>query len=336
MRHNAPALLAALLACVAAAAVCRAQDDEPLARVNGYVITTEELERGLRIADAVAASDWDELPMGPLEREEFEMQRRREALEAVIERRVLWDLAREEYLGAPTAEAVLARAAEGELRRLEERAGSKLKAMQTLSEAGLTVEQFKDLQQQNLLGAKLLWDKVHSQVHVAPADVRQYYDENRDEFAVPRTVVYRQILLVVADEEEAAVRREAEQLLARVKQGADFAKLADAHSADRDRHPGGLHEVRVPHELGDWLPAAVEGLEPGETSAVRRVAGGLAIVRFEEVRPPQVAPFDRVQQGIKALLLRKRQAAELAQFFQEAKQQAQIEYSPAAGGLGLP
>jgi parvulin-like peptidyl-prolyl isomerase len=329
-------LVTAALA-VLLAAVCAARDEEPVARVNGYPITARELDQQAGLAEGGGPPAWDPLPMGPREREAAETQRRREVLEAIIERRVLYDLARDEYEIGEAAEKALERAAEDELSKLEDRLGSRLRAMEMLSQAGLTVEDFKDLQKQNLLAARLLWDKVYSQVSVSPADAREFYEEHTDRFVLPRAVLYRQILFVCADAEETAARREeAEDVLEQIRAGRDFGEAADACSDDRDAYAGGLHEVAVPEELPDWLPPAVEGLEPGETSEVRQVAGGLAIVRLEEVRPPAVAPFEQVQQSIKARLLDRRRAAALADYVERAKARARIEYYPAAHRMGLP
>ncbi|MHC4593208.1 MAG: peptidylprolyl isomerase [Planctomycetota bacterium] len=208
--------------------------------------------------------------------------------------------------------------------------------MQVFSDLGLSVEDYKELQRQNILGAKLLWDEVHARVHVAPAEARAYYDDNRGEFSIPRTVVYRQILFAVADEEEESAQRErAGSVLEELRGGADFAEMAGQHSADCEEHAGGLHEVPIPEDCAGWTPPAVQGLAPGQVSDVRTVAGGFAIVKLEEVRPPRVPPFEEVQGVIKATLIERKRADAQAAFIEELKQKAQIEYYPAGRRLGL-
>ncbi|MHC5035292.1 MAG: peptidylprolyl isomerase [Planctomycetota bacterium] len=274
--------------------------------------------------------------MSALEREELEIQRKREALQALVERHLLYEAARERYMQGPSTEKALDRIVEQELEKFEARVGSKLKAMQLFSDLGLSVEDYKELQRQNILGAKLLWDEVHARVHVMPSEARAYYDERRDEFSIPRTVVYRQILFAVVDEEEESAQREqAASVLEELRGGADFAELARRHSADCEEHAGGLHEVAIPEDCADWMPPAVEGLTPGQVSDVRTVAGGFAIVKLEEVRPPRVPPFEEVQGAIKAALIERKRAEAQAEFIEELKQKAQIEYYPAGRRLGL-
>jgi parvulin-like peptidyl-prolyl isomerase len=173
-------------------------------------------------------------------------------------------------------------------------------------------------------------------VRIRPAEVRRYYEEHRDEFVRPPTALYRQVLFVAEEQdEEEAVRAEAEEALAEVRSGRDLAEIADGLSADRDTYPAGLHEVELPGE-GDWLPPAVRGLEPGGPAELRRVAGGWAVVRLEEVRPARPAPFEEAQTLIRARLLRRRRAAAQAEFIARLEEEGRVEYLPAAAELGLP
>ncbi|MHC4787820.1 MAG: peptidylprolyl isomerase [Planctomycetota bacterium] len=313
-----------------------APEAEPLARVNGQPITEADVRRYLRL---VGAGDHDAAALGvmsALEREELELQRKREALRALIERRLLYEVASEEYLAIESVREALEGIADEQLREFEERVGSRLEAAQVLSDLGLTSEDYRELQKRNLLTAKLLWDRVTSRVHVGPAETRAYYEERREQFRVPRTFAYRQILFTVTDEADNAERlREAQAVLERIRQGADFAEMADRHSDDRERCVGGSHEVAVPAECGDWVPPVVEGLEPGQLSEVRPVAGGFAIARLEKVLPAHIAPFEEVQARIKALLLQRNRGAAQAAFISRLKAQARIHYLPGARRLGL-
>lgn len=338
VRRGRPAVAVALLVCLfCAASAGQDRQGEPLVRVNSYLITAAELDRWLRATEAAGQVPVAGTEMGLLEREELEAQRRKEALQNLIERRVLSDLARQRYLGSDSAEQTLAKIADEELRKFEERAGSKLKAVQLLSQAGLTVEQFKEIQVQNVLAGQLLWDEVYSRLSVTPAEIRSYYDEHPDEFKEPKTVVYREILFPVADQDDEAPQREAaEAALREVHSGTDFAAVADRCSADRDRYRGGLHVVGVPDEASDWLPPAVEGLKADQVSEVRRVGAGFSIVKLEEVRPPRVAPFEEAQGMIKAKLLERRRVAAHAEYVAKVTRQARIECYQAAVDLGLP
>lgn len=344
-----PASLATF-ACLLTALVCAAAgggepaarpadkgQGEPLVRVEGHVITTTELDRYVKAVDNARLRALAAVPMSAVEREEWDLQRKGEALREMVRLRLLYELAVREYLGSDEARRNLENRAEEELRKFEQRVGSRPQAMQLLAELGLTADEFKEMQKLNLMAATLLWDKALSRVNVSPAEARAYYEQNVGRFRVPRKVTFRQVFFAVADSAEGeAQRRQAEQVLAQVKAGADFAALADRHSADARSYPGGLHEVAVPEEAGEWTPPAVTGLAPGETSDVRPVAGGYAIARLEVVEPARQAAFEEVQAQVRAALLEQRRAEAEAAFLAEVKRTARVDYFPAARQFGLP
>jgi len=327
------ALTVALLALLSlGASVADLPESEPLARVNGQEITAGELERFMTLQGSRKAP-----PAGSsLTQAEFEAAMARDALGALIERRLLLEAARRDSGDSEAMRAALDDLAERELRRLEERAGSRLRARQLLADEGLTVEQFKEYQIETMLITRLMYQKVFNRVAVKPSELRQYYDAHPEEFRLPRTLVYRQILLTVSDaDQQVAHRAEAEHIIQQLRAGADFGRLADRFSADRDRYPGGLHRVELPEDQADWRPAVLEGLEPGQTSDVRELAGSLSIVRFEQIVEPRTLTFAEAQSSIRTRLLEQKRADAQAAFVEDLKSRARIEYLEGAARLGI-
>lgn len=123
-----------------------------------------------------------------------------------------------------------------------------------------------------------LQQSVVGQVSVTEEDLLQSYD----------AATLRRILVSLrpagGDERtEEQARERAEELLAQVNQGADFAELAKSESDDPEaERTGGLMEDMRP----GWLPAewdrAVFSLQPGEVSGVIEGPQGYEIVKLEE------------------------------------------------------
>jgi len=272
----------------------------------------------------------------PLGYERLETEMKKRALRALVRRRVLLDAAREQYVMDEQYEVVLDAFAEEQLRKFEARIGSRLKARVKLSEMGLTAAQYRKLQVDNALVSQLLWEKVYSDISIAPAEVRQYYVAHRDEFQVPAVLAYRQILFAVVEPADVPqMQTRAAAVLREIEGGAGFALMADRYSADRDAYPGGLHEVKLPEDNLDWRPQAVEGLEVGQISAVRQVTGGYAIVKFERLTSGRVLTFTEAQARIEQdLLARRRMDAEEA-YAERLEGKALVDYYPAAKDLGL-
>lgn len=135
------------------------------------------------------------------------------------------------------------------------------------------------------------------------AEARALYREHSDRYDVPERVHARHILLKIEPEADAEreqeVRAAAEALLEELREGADFAEVAERESQDPgSRQRGGdLGEF----ERGRMVPAFEEvafRLEPGQLSEPVRTEFGFHIVRIEEHRPAELRPFDSVREEL--------------------------------------
>ncbi|MHB9154119.1 MAG: peptidylprolyl isomerase [Endomicrobiales bacterium] len=137
-----------------------------------------------------------------------------------------------------------------------------------------------------------LHDKV---ITVADKEVEQYYQEHRSEYARPVEVVARHILV--------ATPEEAEKARARVKAGADFARVAkevstDPISAERGGEIG-------PFRKGDLVPEfeqAVFPLKTGEVSPVVKTQFGYHIIKKVHEKTLPARSMDESKFDIKKML----------------------------------
>jgi peptidyl-prolyl cis-trans isomerase D len=140
----------------------------------------------------------------------------------------------------------------------------------------------------------------------APSDdeIKAYYDEHRDDrFTAPEEVRARHILIKLppaADEKaRAAARTNAEDVLAKVKKGADFAKLAQDVSEDPGTAgKGGDLGLFSRGHMVPAFDAAAFALEPGAVSDVVETPFGFHIIKVEEKLPGGQKPLDAVRDEI--------------------------------------
>lgn len=130
-----------------------------------------------------------------------------------------------------------------------------------------------------------------SEVTVTDAELRGYYQANLDNFHQPATAVVNLVVLnrVAGPADTAAALQKANTLRQQILDGADFAELARANSADQASAARG-------GELGwfgrgDMTPAfeqAAFELEPGEISAPVLTPFGYHIIKVEEKEDDRV------------------------------------------------
>lgn len=129
---------------------------------------------------------------------------------------------------------------------------------------------------------------------VALAQARDMYRDNPDKFKVGDEVRARHIL-IAGDTPEA--KAEAEKLLTELKGGADFAKLAQAHSADKGSAAkgGDLGLFGKGRMVPEFEHAAFALKNKGDLSDVVKTQYGYHIIQLEERVPAHVRPFDEVK-----------------------------------------
>ena len=162
-----------------------------------------------------------------------------------------------------------------------------------------------------------------SQVEVKDDDVAEYYALHKeDKFTEPEQVRARHILIKAAADAgadaKAAARNKAEELLAKVKAGADFAALAKESSQDPGSGAKGGDLGLFPR--GRMTPAFEEAafaLQAGGVSDVVETPFGFHVIKVEEHRPGGVKPLeavhDEIADGLKqerSLALARKQAEE--------------------------
>ncbi len=122
------------------------------------------------------------------------------------------------------------------------------------------------------------------------SEITDFYNSNRDtRFSHPEQVYVRHILIRVApgatDKEKANAKATAEEVLRRLKAGADFAQLAGQYSDDdATRLKGGALGLFARGELLKPLEDVAFKLKAGE-SAIVETKAGYHIIRVDEIRP---------------------------------------------------
>ena len=91
--------------------------------------------------------------------------------------------------------------------------------------------QYMTAESVNLQYAELRLDQLAAQVKLTDADLQAAYDKNKDRYNEPEKRHARHILIPVG-KDDAAARKQAEEVLAQAKAGKDFAALAKQYSQD--------------------------------------------------------------------------------------------------------
>ncbi|RJR19303.1 MAG: hypothetical protein C4582_10615 [Desulfobacteraceae bacterium] len=133
------------------------------------------------------------------------------------------------------------------------------------------------------------------------AEVKKYYEDNKDKFKIPETVKVRHIAL--------KTEKEAKETLAKLKKGDDFGELAKAVSVHQTPNKDGdLGWVGKGMLLPEIEAVALSMKDrPNTLSKVIEASGLFHIIKVEGYRPETLLTFEKAKDQILPLLARERQ-----------------------------
>lgn len=168
--------------------------------------------------------------------------------------------------------------------------------------------------------------EVRSNVMVADQEMRRYYLEHRDRFALPEEYTLSQILIRPRSPDDLADSKEkALDVMARLKKGEPFEDLALRYSDGLNSSRGGQLGLVRQGELKPGIERAVLPLVPGGISDVVESAEGFHIVRLEDKKPKQFRPFEEVKQEIQSLVFQQKSEDMFQTWLADLKNKAYIE-----------
>lgn len=227
---------------------------------------------------------------------------RRQVLDALIDERVIISHARNSgvRIDEPEIErAVTSVAAQNQVTVVQLR--------ERLRQDGIDFRVFRNSLRDQMLVERVRERDVQPRIRVTDAEIEAYLDERRKASAAAAELDIAQILVTVAEGAADVVvaqrRARAEQALARVKAGEDFAKVAREMSEDPNRERGGAIGLRSADRLPDLFVEAVRGLAPGQVAPeLLRSGAGFHVLGLQERK--QASLLNVVQTRARHILLR--------------------------------
>jgi peptidyl-prolyl cis-trans isomerase C len=170
-------------------------------------------------------------------------------------------------------------------------------------------------------------------ITISDEEARKFYDENPARFEQPERVRASHILLStrdpatgepLSDDQKAAKRKLAEELLRRARDGEDFAKLAKEYSEDPgSKERGGEYTFPRGVMVAEFESAAFS-LKTNQISDIVTTSFGYHIIKLHEKIPARKIPFEEVRDDIKEGLKQREIARRLPDYIEQLKQEKHV------------
>jgi peptidyl-prolyl cis-trans isomerase SurA len=203
-------------------------------------------------------------------------------------------------------------------------------AIQNMKQQGEAIDEtnqanIKDVREQLTL-LKVVDREVRSGVMVADSDMKRYFQEHRDRFALPEEYTLSQILIRPQSPDDAsAAKAKVAEVTALLKQGEAFEDLALRFSDGPNASRGGRLGLVRQGELLPGIERAIVNLVPGGISDMIETPEGFHIVRLEDKTPRQFRPYEEVRIEIQGLVFQQKSEDVFQSWLADLKNKAYIE-----------
>lgn len=288
----------------------------PIATVEGVPVSRARFERELAQSRARYAKARKEVQPALLD------NLRRSLVRRLVESEVLRQKANEWEI-APSDEEL-----DAMWTRHRERFGTDDAFRAFLERAGTTEADLKNQFVDNLILDRIK-QRLDERLEIPEETLQEYYRSRPQRFERPEEVRVAQILIEVppgVTEEEAADRRAlAQTTLERLRDGADFARVATEVSEGPARMRGGDLGFLPRGRLVPEVDRVAFELKPGQLSDVIQSRFGFHIVRVMEHRPERKLSFEEARPQIVERLRGQMLRSELHEHLEQWKRQMDIE-----------
>ncbi len=296
------------------------------ATVNGRAITYSDLDKQFQSQfDAPAAND------------DQTLIQRLEVLRTLIDNEIM--LQRAEKMGLMAVDAdVDAKFAELKAPYTQE------EFQKQLDKRKMSVEDLKAQLRRDLSVQKLFNKEITSQITITDQDITNFYNSNKGSFNLAEPQIHMAQILVTPQpdpnvhnlkndkaQDDQQAQKKIQGLLARLKQGDDFAMLAQNYSEDPNSAQAGGDLGFIPESALDRANAdlrkVINALRPGETTGAMRTPEGYRILKLITREPAGQRDLSdpKVQQTIRETLINRKDQLLKAAYYEVARNEAKVE-----------
>jgi peptidyl-prolyl cis-trans isomerase SurA len=318
-------LLSAVLITVIATAPAWGQKklEQIVARVGTKIILKSDLDRHMENLRAEIAELVAQKRMSPEDGPKELEESRRNALRDLIDRSLVVQLA-EEF--NETADVDVFKAME------QLRTERNFATMEDLEKAIMKdygdVDEFKNDIRSQVLFRKVIESEVYRHIVITQEEERKYYEEHKEEFNKPAGVRLSAIVVLVdrrLPDQVAVQRKKAEEALAAIKKGDDFADVARKYSEVPEAADGGdMGYIEV--ELADHIKKAVENLAKNQTTEIVEAPdGAFEIYKVTDKHSGGILSYDLAERFIYSRLMERAAPPKIREFLTRLREDGFVE-----------
>jgi len=290
-----------------------------VAIVNDVVITWNDVQQYIAAAMEVLERTYYNQPAVLQQRLQ---QARREGVEQLVERKLI--LHEFKTAGYNLPESLIEDRVKA---RIREHYGDRLTLTKSLQAEGITYETFKQHIREDFIVSAMRARNIAQEILVSPHKIEKYYADNLDKFKLEDQVKLRMIVLTrPAEAPPDTARKLAQEILAKLEEGAPFAEMAGVYSEGSQRAQGGDWGWVERSVLRKELAGVAFSLKPGQRSGVIETKEACYLMLVEAVRANHTQTLGEVRDEIERTLVAEERARLSKQWIDKLKAKSFVRY----------
>lgn len=172
--------------------------------------------------------------------------------------------------------------------------------MKVLEAQNFSLSEFKKNEFEKIIVSAMRGKNVNPNMVASPARISEYYTKHRDEFTSKAEVKLRMIMIPgkAAEGNAASQKALADEILGKLKNGADFERMAQMYSEDSTRDLGGDWGWIEKQTLAGPLEDIAFSLPVGKVSNLVELGGNYYILKVEQKRGGITKPLAEVREDV--------------------------------------
>lgn len=216
---------------------------------------------------------------------------------------------------------------------LQKQLGSKEAVQRHIIASGVSEDYFRQQLYEEGVVRAVIQREVKGNYLVPESEIRQFYQQNQENFTEAEAVHIRRISLVRISPSGAPLSAKAileketlmQELRQRALQGEDFAQLAKAYSEDLATRQKGGEMIIVKGQTKPEFETPVFRLKKGGLSQVITIGEGMHLVKMLDHKPARLRPLQEVETFIRAQLEANYVNKKMPQYIENLKKAAVVK-----------
>ncbi len=217
-----------------------------------------------------------------------------------------------------------------EIRRIEEEQGlTHEEFIRMLEKSGVSYDEYRKYVKKSIERMQLIEFEVRSRIVISEEQIRDYYEKHKDEFKTAEKVRIASIFLKLKNrddpEEMERLKKRAEVIIERLKEGEEFSELAEDFSEGPGAESGGDLGYFKIEDLDPEIRRLVEKMKIGEVSDPIIRPFGIQIIKVLDKKAEGVKPLEEVRDYIYRILYNKEIEKRYTSWINELKKRSYIK-----------